>query len=254
MFRTSPRWDDADLVWRNIANDDIYHPSLCKISKVRNPTVRYALRILSNTMFARPQSCLAKEEELQMVYAATQRWLNNRYGKPLNRAWMWPEVGSWLLNQIFKAKHDAIANPDYQICIGGLLTPIFTACGIDLKLHRYFQHIPKMDFDYLVTTHTLAGRLYPNTLVYRYMEDEDTPLLCFLPQLKYSAADCVKNLQFSLPRDQVVLVLNWSYLAYQSLEDWMECEEGLCRGVARYWSRQKSRGAEISHESSGFYR
>ncbi|VVA93764.1 unnamed protein product [Arabis nemorensis] len=184
--------------------DDIYGTTL--ISKVRNPIVRYALRLLSKFMFVRLQSCLAKEEELRMVYGATQKWLNNRYGKPLNRPWMRPKVGSWLLNQIFKAKHDAVANPDYQICIGGLPTPIFAACGIDLNLHWYFQHISKMDFDYLVTTHTLAGRLYPNTLVYRYMEDEDTPLSCFLPQLKYSTADCVRNLQFSLPRDQVIIL------------------------------------------------
>ncbi|VVB05129.1 unnamed protein product [Arabis nemorensis] len=130
-YRPSPVWNDADLVWHNIASDAPYHPSVCRISKVKNPTVRYALRLLGHTMFARPQPCLAKDEELRMVYGAIQRWLNNRYDRPIQRPWMRPEVGSWLLNQFFRVKHDALGSQDYQICIGGLLTPIFTACGID---------------------------------------------------------------------------------------------------------------------------
>ncbi|VVA96686.1 unnamed protein product [Arabis nemorensis] len=162
------------MVWRNIANDAPYHPSVCRISKVKNPTVRYALRLLGHTMFERPQPCQTNNGELRMVYGTTQRWLNDKYGKLINRAWMRPEVGSWFLDHIFRVKSDALANLDYHICIGGLLTPIFTECIIDLSLQWYFHTIPKMDFDYLVNTHTLAGRLYPNTLVYRYMENEDT--------------------------------------------------------------------------------
>lgn len=58
---------EALTMWRNIAMDGAFSVTTARMSKVRNPTIRYALCLVANMIFSRHHSNTSRTYELMML-------------------------------------------------------------------------------------------------------------------------------------------------------------------------------------------
>lgn len=67
IFGSIREFLEASTIWRNIAMDGTFSISTAWMSKVRNPTIWYALRLVANTIFTRHQPGTSNIYELMML-------------------------------------------------------------------------------------------------------------------------------------------------------------------------------------------
>lgn len=156
--------------WTRFAYDKYVGGS--KAGQIKHPALRYAHRMLANIMFSRADTSAVKENEFYIMMAP---FINDP--QKVN-------LGAVLACELVEYKHYAYNNRDKDAVfgIGGVVSVILEACGIDLKEHTPVEGDNRIDLAFLGRTHYLGGWVdNPLQFAYRFTASYENEQIFLLP-------------------------------------------------------------------------
>ena len=141
-----PAFDTTELInlWETLGGRKVFKTSQSKSSDIKHPALRYFHRVVASTIFAKKSFGAVNDQELQMIDSAFKEFLVYASPEDMDRGiTMSGDMGdtgntSLLLASFSYYKTYAFtlhkSNRRGDICIGGLITPMLLACGVNLSL------------------------------------------------------------------------------------------------------------------------
>jgi len=158
--------DELKSLWKIIAGPKPYSPAKSKSSSIRNPVIRYVHQCIANTLFAKKATGFVGEEELCMIDQSLVFILRETTdGRKMAGDRADTSLSVVLLDHLLSYREYAAtihrSGIRGSLCVGGLLTPILGAVGMEFGTSDMFPKFIDLDYlkgkDFLEKT-TLADR------------------------------------------------------------------------------------------------
>ncbi|KAF2556891.1 hypothetical protein F2Q68_00014239 [Brassica cretica] len=139
--------------WKFIASKDFKSRSASQ-SRIRNPVLRIAAKILSNLLFSKDQTPKVQRAELQLLFAGVEDEIRSaNIGIPI--AQMMTSPGCVLVQMFVDKKARVTKGSLKKDRSGGLLTHLFRHLKLDLSLYQYNETPAFIDIPYLINCQIL---------------------------------------------------------------------------------------------------
>lgn len=194
-------------LWRMIGDKNPYASRRSKSAQIRSPVIRYLHKAIAHTFFARTVTGNINEGELQFLDEAVRSVIDfTSEGVPLEGDISDTGPTMALLDQFLYYRTYASTmfkkGVKGELSIGGLVTPILVACGIDL-LGEEFE--PRwIDIPYLTNAGFLDRKRIEGKFAYKFHHPfTNREVLLPLPCVEYTGVRRGRNVDFCPPFEMV---------------------------------------------------